>query len=115
MPSRNHLAADPDGIRDGGRHFNGDLASTIGQTRSALRAAIDAKEQPNAYDDETGKAFLKVYGPAKKDMLTLLDSLEAAFRQAYDLIDGTAVKLAAAEDENTVSAQAMVRTVPGVR
>lgn len=115
MPSRNHIAADPDGIRDGGRHFDGDLASTISRIRSALQAAIAANEQPGAYDDETGKAFVKVYDPAKKDMMTLLESLETAFRQAYEDIDATAGNLAKVEEANTASAQALARAVHGSR
>lgn len=115
MPSRNHIAADPEGIRDGGRHFNGDLASTIGQLRSRLLSSIASNEQPDAFDDETGKAFLKVYGPAKEDMLTLLESLEKAFQQAYDNIDSTAGKLLDVEDANVLGSQTLARNVNRIR
>ncbi|MFF3497931.1 hypothetical protein [Streptomyces sp. NPDC003247] len=115
MPSRNHIVADPEGIRDGGRHFNGDLASTVGLLRSGLVTAVAANEQPDAYDDETGRAFRAVYEPAKDDMLTLLQSLETAFRQAYDAIDATATNLIAVEETNTANAHALTRAVHGIR
>lgn len=107
MPSGNRIAADPEAIRDGGRHFDGELATQVGQIRARLSAAIAANAQPDAYDDEAGAAFVKVYGPAEKDVLTLLESLETAFQQAYELIDGTAGNLAKVEEFNTVSAQAV--------
>ncbi|MFC4508180.1 MULTISPECIES: hypothetical protein [Streptomyces] len=115
MPSRNHIMADPEGVRNGGRHFEGDLAARITQIRSALLASLASNEQPDAYDDEAGTAFNKVYDPARKDMLTLLESLEAAFRQAYEQIDATALNLAKVEDFNIVSATALANAVQKAR
>ncbi|MFJ2008498.1 hypothetical protein [Streptomyces chartreusis] len=100
MPSQNHIAANTDAIADAGKHYEGALAPLVNRIRSELEEANATYGQPGAYGDLTGKAFEKVFGPAKDNLELLLRLLTQAFRQATEDVMDTADALAKVEEKN---------------